>query len=115
MIYKGDHNTIKSECRKGERAAAKALAERFPLTLTMNELNGNEKYHYMDVGLPTDAQRIGEIHTGDLMLYGSDCVVLFYADFQTAFRYTRLGYLEHPEELAKTLGDGTVSVTLEMR
>ena len=98
-----------------DNAATKALAEYFPLTLTMNELNGNEKYHYMDVELPTDVQRIGEIHTGDLMLYGSDCVVLFYEDFQTSYRYTRLGYLEHPEELAETLGNGTVSVTLEMR
>lgn len=94
-----------------DNETTRALAEHFPLTITMNELNGNEKYHYLDTTLPTNTEAIGNIHTGDLMLYGSDCLVLFYEDFPTAYRYTRLGYLEHPEELSDVLGRGNAVVT----
>lgn len=68
--------------------AARALAARLPLTLSMTERNGNEKYANLDQALPTAATQPGEIHTGDLMLYGADCLVLFYGDFTTAYSYT---------------------------
>ena len=61
--------------------AARALAARLPLTLSMTELNGNEKYANLDQALPTAAIQPGEIHTGDLMLYGADCLVLFSCGF----------------------------------
>ena len=54
------------------------------------------------------------IQVGDLMLYGSDCVVLFYETFQTSYSYTRLGSLDNPSELAASLGSGNVSVTFEL-
>ena len=56
----------------------------------MDELNGNEKYYFMPNALPTDPERPGEIHTGDFMLYGSDCLVLFYKNFSSSYSYTRL-------------------------
>ncbi|HJB03940.1 MAG TPA: hypothetical protein H9947_09780 [Candidatus Evtepia excrementipullorum] len=92
--------------------AARALAARLPLTLSMTELNGNEKYANLDQALPTAATQPGEIHTGDLMLYGADCLVLFYADFTTAYSYTPLGRLADPTGLAAALGTGGVTVTL---
>lgn len=46
-------------------------------------------------------------------LYGSDCLVLFYEDFQSSFSYTRLGYLEEPEGLSEAAGSGSVTVTFE--
>lgn len=60
-----------------DNEAARAFAARLPLTLDMSELNGNEKYFYLDESLPTASYRPGTIQTGDLMLYGSSCVVLF--------------------------------------
>ena len=91
--------------------AADAFAELLPLTLDMNEMNGNEKYYYLDSSLPTDSFRPGTIRTGDLMLYGSSCIVLFYETFSSGYSYTRLGQIDNPEGLADALGSGNVSVS----
>lgn len=96
-----------------DNESSRALASWFPMTISMAELNGNEKYHYLSQSLPTNTETIGNIHTGDLMLYGSDCLVLFYEDFRTSYRYTRLGYLENPSGLAEALGHGNVNITFE--
>lgn len=93
-----------------DNEAARAFAARLPLTLEMNELNGNEKYFYLDGSLPTDSHRPGTIQTGDLMLYGSACVVLFYQTFTSGYSYTRLGRVTNPEGLAAALGSGNVRI-----
>ena len=85
-----------------------------PMSLNMQELNGNEKYHYFDRALPTNASRPEGIHTGDLMLYGNNCLVLFYKDFTTSYSYTPLGRLENPTGLAQALGDGSVLITFSL-
>ena len=90
-----------------------AFAALLPLSATMNELNGNEKYHYLSSSLPTDAYQPGTIHAGDLMLYGNNCVVLFYETFNTSYSYTRLGAIDNPSGLAEVLGVGNVSVRFE--
>ena len=90
---------------------ARELISRFPMTIAMEELNGNEKYYYLPKSLPTDTREIGVIHEGDLMLFGSDCLVLFYKDFQTSYRYTRLGCVKNREGLSGALGRGSVTVT----
>lgn len=94
--------------------ATEALLDLLPLTLDMQELNGNEKYAVLPQALPTDAERSGQIHTGDLMLYGSDCLVLFYEDFPTSYSYTPLGKIDDPQGLAQALGAGNVEVHLEI-
>ena len=90
-----------------------AFAALLPLTVTMNELNGNEKYHYLSSSLPTAAYQPGTIHAGDLMLYGNNCVVLFYETFNTSYSYTRIGAIDDPSGLAQALGAGNVSVRFE--
>ncbi len=94
-------------------ATARAFAALLPMTITMNEMNGNEKYHYLSDDLPTDSYRPGTIRKGDLMLYGSSCLVLFYKTFPSSYSYTRLGRLDDPSGLASALGDGNVTVTFE--
>lgn len=97
-----------------DNAAARALLALLPLTLDMSELNGNEKYYNLPERLPTDTREVGQIRTGDLMLYGPDCLVLFYKDFRTSYRYTRLGYIEDTRGLAAALGTGSVRVVLSV-
>lgn len=96
-----------------DNETARAFAALLPLTVTMNELNGNEKYHYLPAPLPAAASHPGTIRTGELMLYGSDCLVLFYKTFSTAYTYTRLGWLDNPAGLDTALGSGSVAVLFE--
>lgn len=91
--------------------STRALTAKLPLTLNMDELNGNEKFYFFSEKLPTNSGRVENIKSGDLMLYGSDCLVLFYKNFSTSYSYTRLGYVEDANELATALGSGSVQVT----
>ncbi|OUO59335.1 hypothetical protein B5F74_08880 [Collinsella sp. An271] len=93
--------------------AARALAERLPLSISMSELNGNEKYCYLDEGLPTSSSRPGTIQAGDIMLFGSDCLVLFYETFSSGYSYTQIGRIDDPTGLAQAVGSGSVTVAWE--
>lgn len=97
-----------------DNATAAAFKSRLPLTLNMSELNGNEKYFYLPESLPAAASNPGTIRAGDLMLYGSDCLVLFYETFRTSYSYTRIGRIDNPSGLAAALGRGSVSVTFSL-
>ncbi len=88
----------------------KSIMQKLPLSITMSELNGNEKYYYFSENFPTQTERVSTIHAGDLKLYGSSCLVLFYESFSTTYSYTSLGYVENPEGLAEVLGTGSVHV-----
>lgn len=98
-----------------ENDSARTLTQRLPMTITMGELNGNEKYFYLPEDLPSAPERPGTIEAGDLMLYGSDCLVLFYESFVSSYSYTRLGRIADPEGLADAVGDGNVEVTFQMQ
>lgn len=90
---------------------ANAFINMMPLTLNMNELNGNEKYYNLSTTLPVNSERVGSIKKGDIMLYGSNCIVIFYESFNTPYSYTKIGYIENTENLSSALGSGSVSVT----
>lgn len=92
--------------------AAREFAGMLPQTLDMSELNGNEKYVYLDSSLPTAAYRPDSIHAGDLMLYGSSCVVLFYESFSTSYSYTPLGHIDDPAGLADAVGHDSIVITI---
>ncbi|WP_334146186.1 cyclophilin-like fold protein [Hyphomicrobium sp.] len=93
-----------------DNEAAHAFAALLPLTLEMAELNGNEKHANLPKALPTNASRPGTIRNGDLMLYGSDTLVVFYLTFSSSYAYTRLGRVDDPTGLAQALGRGGVRV-----
>ena len=97
-----------------ETDAARAFAQMLPMTLSMRELNGNEKYCYLDETLPTDAVLPEQISCGDLMLFGDSCIVLFYEDFTTSYRYTPIGAADEPEGFAAALSVGDVTVTFRI-
>lgn len=97
-----------------DNATVKAFMTRLPLTLTMSDLYRNEKYANLSEPLPTAAFRPGTLHAGDLMLFGSDCVVLFYETFQSSYSYTSLGRIDNPSGLATALGSGNATVVFEL-
>ena len=93
-----------------DNTAARAFAAQLPLTLDMSELNGNEKHAELPKALPAKASRPGTIRNGDLMLYGTDTLVVFYSTFDSSYSYTRLGRVDDPAGLAQALGPRGVRV-----
>ena len=80
--------------------AARLLAERLPMRLSMTELNGNEKYANLDKPLPTKTENVRRIEAGDVMLWGDNCLVVFYKSFDTPYSYTRIGRISDAKGLA---------------
>ena len=96
-----------------DNATARAFRALLPMTINMTELNGNEKYFRLSDNLPANASNPGAIHIGDLMIYGSRTLVLFYKSFPTSYEYTRLGRINDTKGLTAAVGSGSVKVTLE--
>jgi hypothetical protein len=94
-----------------DNATVKAFQAMLPLTLDMTELNGNEKYADLPGKLPQQASNPGRIENGDIMLYGSSTIVLFYESLQTPYSYTPIGRVEDPSGLKKALGAGKATVS----
>lgn len=111
MIIVGD---VEFTAKLYANETTEAFMERFPLDVDMSELNGNEKYVYLPETLPTNSHNPGSIRSGDLMLYGSDCLVLFYEGFNTGYSYTSLGYIENPDGLASVLSRGEAHVVFRL-
>lgn len=94
-----------------DNPTADELLKKMPMTLDMEELNGNEKYHFFDTEFPTDEKSPEEISAGDIMLYGPDCLVTFYKSHSTSYQYTPVGKIENASGFAEAVGSGTVTIT----
>ena len=70
-----------------------------PNEYTMNELNGNEKYVYINESLSTSEYMPKRIEKGDVMLYGDNCIVIFYKSFDTNYSYTKIGHIDDLDDL----------------
>lgn len=95
--------------------AAKKFYKKLPEKYEMLELNGNEKYKYLKFKLPKKERKVRRIRKGDIMLYGNDCLVIFYKSFRTSYKYTRIGRLDKTGGLAKAAGKGGVKVRFSKR
>ena len=96
-----------------DNATARAFAAKLPLALSMRDVNANEKYYELPDSLPANASNPGTIQAGDIMLYGSNGLVLFYKTFSTSYSYTRIGKIDDAAGLAAALGVGKVTITFE--
>lgn len=94
---------------------AKAFKERLPMTLNMADLNNNEVYADVSESLPTNPSNPKTIQNGDLMLYGSSTLVLFYKTFPTQYSYTKIGKVNNPEGLSEALGSSSNTITFEIQ
>ena len=99
-------NSVKAIIEKKEytinlenNSTAKSFANMLPQELTMSELNGNEKYVYLDNTLPENSSSIKKVIAGDVMLYGNNCLVIFFKSFNTLYSYTKIGYIDNLPDL----------------
>ncbi len=97
-----------------DNKSVKPFKEMLPLTMKMFELNGNEKYFELPNSLPTNSYNPQTIKNGDLMLYGSKTLVLFYKTFSNPYSYTKLGSLDDVTGLTTALGSGNITVSFEL-
>jgi hypothetical protein len=103
MTVKMNINGQQFYVRLNDNPAAKAFVEALPLQLSMDELNGNEKFADLPHALPSSPVRPGTIQAGDLMLYGKQTLVLFYTSFESSYRYTPIGEVINPESLSAVM------------
>lgn len=82
-----------------DNETVKEFINKLPQEYVMNELNGNEKYVYLDSSLPTSSSNPKEIQAGDVMLFGDDCLVIFYKSFSTSYSYTKIGHIDNLPDL----------------
>ncbi len=105
VIINGNRYVLKLE----DNETAQIFANKFSQEFNMSELNGNEKYVYLDVNLPTNASNPKHIEAGDVMLYGSNCLVIFYKSFDTNYSYTKIGHIDN----LPNLGNSNITVNFE--
>lgn len=97
-----------------DNSTTKELIKKFPITITMSDLNRNEKYYNFSKSFSTSSENVANINKGDIMLFGDNCLVIFYKSFSTRYRYTKLGYIKNLEDLENSLGKGDISITFEI-
>ena len=78
------------------------LIDILPQKFNMNELNGNEKYIYLDKSLTTNTYYPKHIEKGDVMLFGDNCLVIFYKSFDTSYSYTKIGHIDNIDDLGSS-------------
>ena len=66
-----------------------------PLEVVMNDLNNNEKYSYLSFSLTGINDYTGKVKKGDVMLYQTNCIVIFYEDFDSPYTYTKIGHIDN--------------------
>lgn len=101
-------NGEKLEIRLEDNSTVSALIKELPLEVSMSDLNSNEKYAYLDNSLPTNTYSPKHIEAGDIMLFGDNCLVIFYKSFNTSYSYSKIGHINNLPEL----DDGSITVNL---
>ena len=78
---------------------AKDFINNVPSELVMMDLNNNEKYVYLDKVFMNNPINVNNVEKGDLMLYGDNCLVIFYKSFETTYSYTKIGHINNLDDL----------------
>ncbi len=84
-----------------DNETVKSFINMLPVEFNMSELNGNEKYVYIPSSLPTNSSNPKHINSGDVMLYGDNCLVIFYKTFDTSYSYSKIGHINNLPDLGK--------------
>ena len=98
----------KYEIKLENNSTVSALMQELPLEVSMSDLNNNEKYVDLDSSLPTNTYNPKHIEAGDVMLFGNNCLVVFYESFDTSYNYTKIGHIDN----LPNFGSGSISMTI---
>jgi hypothetical protein len=98
-----------------ENTTSKEFSRMLPLKLQMEDLNENEKYATLSKELPTEKIKVNQINSGDIMLWQSNTIVLFYEDFKTPYSYSKVGRIKELEGLKEAVGESKISVSFEKK
>lgn len=100
-----------------ENEVSEHLMSQMPFTVTMSDLNNNEKYYRFSENLPEmTTERPEIIHEGEIMSWNSHTLVLFYQTFTNSYGgYNRIGVIEDPTGLKEVLGAEDVEVIFSLR
>jgi hypothetical protein len=109
----GDREFTATLARNSSTEALKELLKAGPITIHMRDYGNMEKVGGLGKNLPTNDERI-TTEPGDLILYQGNAFVIYYAP--NTWTFTRLGKINDitQEELKRALGEGDVTVTLEL-
>ena len=99
-----------------ENEVSEHLMNQMPFTVTMSDLNNNEKYYRFSENLPEmTTERPEIIHEGEIMSWNSHTLVLFYQTFTNSYGgYSRIGVIEDPAGLREALGGEDVEVVFSL-
>ena len=100
-----------------ENEVSEHLMNQMPFTVTMSDLNNNEKYYRFSENLPERTTELPEIiHEREIMSWNSHTLVLFYQTFTNSYGgYNRIGVIEDPTGLKEVLGAEDVEVIFSLR
>ncbi|MDY3974871.1 MAG: cyclophilin-like fold protein [Veillonella caviae] len=107
-------NGVPYAMRLADTEGARAFREELPKTVTMDDVNGNEKYIELAVSLPTDKEVAGTIRRGDVKLWGAKGLVIFYKDFNSHYSYTNLGHIEGDVDWDALAKQDSVEITFTL-
>ena len=81
----------------------------------MFDLDRVEKYFFFadkQAPLPTDPRERKLIEAGEMLLFGENCLQLFYQPVRSTYRYTTIGKLIEPKNLEHYVGRNQVEVEI---
>lgn len=99
-ILKVSINGVEYDMTLENNMTAYDLLSIVPITLNMEDLNNNEKYGYLSFSLNDEDSYVEHISKGDVMLYQTNCIVIFYQDVDTTYPYTKLGHIDNLPEFS---------------
>ena len=114
ILMKIDDETVTIAWEDNESVAAlAALLNEQPMSIQMSMYGGFEQVGSFGTSLPRDDEQT-TTQAGDIVLYSGSQMVVFYGS--NSWAYTRLGRItdKSAEELEELLGNGDVTITLEL-
>ena len=89
---------------------ANQIKSKLPFTVKMTNLNGNEVYYQFSESFTPNHKAVGTINMGDIYLYQSNYLVLFYKTFTTSYSYTEIGKLKDATGLDTIIGSSDIEI-----